>query len=122
MEELTIAGVKMPPIAYNGFTKSRNKVWSSNTGRNAETTMVGTLLSVKTKYEITFAPLTEEQVELVESVISNLDNAFSEVVFKRNSGKVDRFIAYSGDISYPLLWDRETSTLYNGVKVSLIEQ
>lgn len=122
MEKLTIGGVVMPPIAYAGATRGRNKVWAANSGRTNSGEMVGTLVAVKTKWEFSFVPLSENQVDLVDSVISSIGNAFPEVVFQRNSGRVERFTAYSGDISYPLIWDTEAKTYYKGVKVSLIEK
>ena len=32
------------PVAYNGYTYSRNKIWSKNTGRNDYGEMVGTIV------------------------------------------------------------------------------
>lgn len=122
MEQLEINGIIMPPIAYNGATKSRNKIWSRNTGRNSNGDMVGTIIAIKTKWEFTFVPLSEDEVDKVESAISNIANSYVPVKFTRNSGKVEQFTAYSGDITYPLLWDTKRMTLYQGVKVSLIEQ
>ncbi len=122
MEKLTIGGVVMPPIAYNGATKSRNKVWAPNSGRANNGEMIGTLVAVKSKWEFTFVPLSEDQVDVVEQAISSLDKAFVTVTFERNSGRKEEFIAYSGDISYPLVWDTANKTYYKGVKVSLIEK
>lgn len=122
MESLVVNGVEFPPIAYNGATKTRSKVWSRNTGRNDYAEMQGTILAIKTKWEFTFVPLSEEQVELVDGVISDVNSAYVPIVFTRNSGAVESFIGYSGDITYPLLWDTENETWYKGVKVSFIEK
>ena len=46
-----IEGVTFP-VAYNGYTYSRNKIWSKNTGRNDYGEMVGTIVAIKDKIEL----------------------------------------------------------------------
>ena len=47
IDAVVIEGVRFP-VAYNGYTYSRNKIWSKNTGRNDYGEMVGTIVGVVT--------------------------------------------------------------------------
>lgn len=55
-----IEGVTFP-VAYNGYTYTRAKIWSKNTGRNDVGDLVGTLVCLKDKVEIQLPPLTGQQ-------------------------------------------------------------
>lgn len=70
-----IEGVTFP-VAYNGYTYSRNKIWSKNTGRNDYGEMVGTIVAIKDKVELQLPPLTGEQALLLDNVVSDENNPF----------------------------------------------
>lgn len=100
ISSLYINGVEMPAPAHNGVTISSNKVWSSNTGRTTDGTMVGTLVCVKAKLEIKWPPLTMDQVATIENVVSNAGNAFVPVKYTDMKGTTVEKTMYTGDISY----------------------
>ena len=111
------------PVAYNGYTISRNKIWSRNTGRNDYGDMVGTIIAIKNKVEIQLVPLTPAQAGVLDAVVSDIDNPFptAEILFVDGTRK--QITIYTGDISYPWL---STSLggggLITGVKLSAIEK
>ena len=75
IDAVVIEGVTFP-VAYNGYTYSRNKIWSKNTGRNDYGEMVGTIVDIKDKVELQLPPLTGEQALLLDNVVSDVDNPF----------------------------------------------
>ena len=75
IDAVVIEGVRFP-VAYNGYTYSRNKIWSKNTGRNDYGEMVGTIVDIKDKVELQLPPLTGEQALILDNVVSDIDNPF----------------------------------------------
>lgn len=75
IDAVVIEGVRFP-VAYNGYTYSRNKIWSKNTGRNDYGEMVGTIVTIKDKVELQLPPLTGEQALLLDNVVSDIDNPY----------------------------------------------
>lgn len=119
---LIINGVEFP-VAYNGYTISRNKIWSRNTGRNDYGDMVGTIIAIKNKVEIQLVPLTPAQAGILDSVVSDINNPFptAEILFVDGTRK--QITIYTGDISYPWLsTSLGAGGLITGVKLSAIEK
>lgn len=115
-------GVELP-IAYNGYTHSRNKIWSKNTGRTNSGKMVGSILAIKDKVEVSFVPLTPAQAKVIDDVVSDIDNPFQPATILFTDGKQKKLTVYSGDISYPWLSRAVGENgLITGVSLSLIEQ
>lgn len=119
-EWLKIAGIKMPRI--KGLTPGWNKVWSTNTGRNAEATMVGTIKAVKKKLEVSFVPLSQSELNLIRNVVNNIKAPYVTVEYQLNSGEKDSFTAYTGDLASQLYLDTPKSTIYTETKISIIEK
>lgn len=67
---LYIGGTLMPTPKAGGVKISKNKIWSSDTGRVASGYMEGTLVAVKRKVEIQWPPLTRSQVSTIESKVT----------------------------------------------------
>lgn len=121
-KSLVVNGVEFP-IKYGGLTHSKNKIWSKNTGRNNEGNMVGTILAIKNKFEAQLVPITPSQAEMLDSVISDIDNPFPKASVLYLDGTIKEFTIYFGDVSYPWLGTKiGANGLINGVKISLIEQ
>ena len=57
--DLFVGGVKMPPL--KALTITHEKVWSSNTGRAADGTMIGDLICLKYKLQAEFVPITDRR-------------------------------------------------------------
>ena len=95
-----IEGVTFP-VAYNGYTYSRNKIWSKNTGRNDYGEMVGTIVAIKDKVELQLPPLTGGQALLLDNVVSDENNPFPTAQVLFLGGQQKEMTIYTGDVTYP---------------------
>lgn len=119
---LIINGVEFP-VAYNGYTHSRNKIWSTNTGRTNKGTMVGTIIAIKNKIEVTLAPVTPEQADIIDRVVSDINNPFPKAKMLYLDGTQKEITIYTGDVSYNWLSTAiGNGGLISGIKISCIEQ
>lgn len=100
VSDLTIDGVVMPAPKVGGMKIKPEKIWSANTKRTAATTMVGTILSIKTTVDISWPPLTPEQVATIESVVSNAEKPFVSMSFTDQTGQDHEMEVYFGTPSY----------------------
>lgn len=119
---LKINNWQAPEPKQNGLTISKEKIWSKNTGRASEGTMVGDVIAIKTTMKITFPPLSGQQVSELDA---HLEPAFISVYFKDprlNAYTTKTF--YAGTPSYPVYSYAKdyTHMEYVGVAVDLIEQ
>lgn len=121
-EALIIGGVEFP-IAYNGYSHSRNKIWSTNAGRTNDGTMVGTIIAIKNKIEITLVPITPEQADIIDNVVSDKNNPFPKAKMLYLDGTQKEINIYTGDVKYNWLSTAiENGGLISGIKISCIEQ
>ena len=118
---LKIDNVQMPEPKYNGgLTFTKEKIWSKNTGRTTDGTMVGDIVAIKTKMKITFPPLSGNEVAQLDAAVSS---PFIQVYFKDpriNDYTTKTF--YAGTPSYPVYSYASGLPEYVGVAVDLIEQ
>lgn len=96
ISDLIVGGVHLPTPAHKGVTISHNKVWSANTGRDSSGGMVGTLLSIKTKLEVKWPPLSMSQYALIQEAVSA---DFADVTFTDLSGDSVTKTMYFGDLA-----------------------
>lgn len=107
----------------NGYTYSRNKIWSKNTGRNDYGEMVGTIVDIKDKVELQLPPLTGEQALLLDNVVSDIDNPFPTAQVLFLGGQQKEMTIYTGDVTYPYLTRAKNEDgLIVGAKLSLIQK
>ena len=117
-----IEGVTFP-VAYNGYTYSRNKIWSKNTRRNDYGEMVGTIVAIKDKIELQLPPLTGQQAKVLDDVVSDVNNPFPTAQVLFLGGQQKEMTIYTGDITYPYLTRAKNEDgLIVGAKLSLIEK
>lgn len=90
----------MPTPKYDGLTIGRNKIWSKNTGRNCVGDMVGTIIRIKNTIEITWPPLTTQQIALIDSVVNDINNPFITIEYLDATGAMKTMIAYFSDVTY----------------------
>lgn len=117
---LKIDGVLMPEPKQNGITFTKEKIWSKNTGRTTDGTMVGDIIAIKTKMKISWNVLSGEQVALLDEAVSP---AFISVYFKdpRINTYTEKMF-YAGTPSYPVYSYADGLPEYVGTTVDLIEQ
>ena len=102
VSKLTINGVAMPTPKVGGMKIQPEKIWSQNTKRTADATMVGSIVDIKTTVEISWPPLTPEEVALIESVVSNTQLPFVPMTFTDQTGADRTMSVYFGTPSYSL--------------------
>lgn len=120
---LKFDGIEMPTPKFNGFKISKNKIWSKNTGRNGNGDMVGTIIAVKRKVEITWPILEAGQISLIDNIVSNPNTPYHQVQYTDESGNVTEITAYFNDASYPILSvNLNGKQLLEGVGINGIEK
>lgn len=102
--EMEIDGVIVRTPKVCGTKRQPNKIWSKNTGRTASQKMVGTILAIKDTYSIEWPPLTQEEQEIIESLVSNKSKPFVVVKIRRPNGDIWQKEVYFGAPSFTE-WD-----------------
>lgn len=116
--DLFVGGVKMPPL--KALTITHEKVWSSNTGRAADGTMIGDLICLKYKLQAEFVPITDAEAIAIEGAVSP---AFFSVQFwDPATNSMQTRTMYAGTPSYPVMSYVNGIKTYSGVTVDFIEQ
>ena len=98
--KLKIGGVQVRAPKIGGITRKPEKVWSKNTGRTATARMQGTILAVKKTLSFSWPPLTQEEQELIESLVSNPGVSFTTVEITRPNGSTETLECYFGTPSF----------------------
>lgn len=122
VSDLYIDGKKMPDPALEGVTVSREKIWSSNTGRVASGKMVGVVVAVKTTLKIKWPVLTPAQVEIIESAVSSKSNPFVPVKYTDATGSTVTKTMYFGTPSYTVYSWADGKQYIKDATVDAIEQ
>ncbi|MCD8126670.1 MAG: hypothetical protein LUD82_04090 [Clostridiales bacterium] len=119
--DLTIGGVKMPTPALEGLTITREKIWSSDTGRTASGKMVGTIVAIKTKVAIKWPVLTMDEVETIEGAVSS-SAPFVTMTYTDTTGATSTKTVYFGTPSYTVYSYADGTQYVKDVTVDGIEQ
>ena len=120
---LKINGTTVPSPSANGFTVSKNKIWSRNTGRNSQGDMVGTIIAIKTSVDITWNVLSPSEVALIDSLVSDINNPFTTIEFTGADGVTTTKTVYFSDVSYPIYGtNMYGEKIITGTQLSGIEQ
>ena len=122
VSDLTLNNVAMPAPKIGGLKIKPEKIWSANTKRTADTTMVGTILAIKTTVDIAWPPLTVEQVETIEKAVSDKDLPFVTMTFTDQTGKLHKMNVYFGTPSYTAFEWIKGQWMLTDVSVSAVEQ
>lgn len=94
--EMQIDDVFVPAPKIGGMVRKPEKVWSKNTGRTASARMQGTVKAVKYTYSIEWPPLTQEQQELIEGLVSDITKPYRVLKIRRPDGSVWEMECYFG--------------------------
>lgn len=122
VSDLYIDGKKMPDPALEGVTVSREKIWSSNTGRVASGKMVGTIVAIKTTLKIKWPVLTPDEVATIESAVSSQGSPFVSVKYTDATGSTVTKTMYFGTPTYTVYsWANGTQYIKDAT-VDAIEQ
>lgn len=120
---LKVDNVAFPPISADGLVEGKQKIWSTNTGRTVSGKMVGTIVGIKRKLEITYKVLTKEQVATISNAIDNKTEWHTIEYFSAVDNGVVSFTGYFGDNSYPIYGTSiNGEVLVTGISFSIIER
>lgn len=86
--------VEMPTPKFNGFKVGKNKIWSKNAGRNGYGEMVGTIIAIKRKIEITWPVLEAEKISVIDDIVSNPNIPYHKIDYTNEQGGTTSMIAY----------------------------
>lgn len=119
-QPIVIDGVTMPTLKKEGLTITKEKVWSSNTGRAADAGMIGDLVGIKYKLQCEWPPLNATDAVMIDNAISE---AFFNVTFldPGSNTRITRKF-YAGTPTYPIYSYASGIPMYSGIKVDLIEK
>ena len=69
--KLTINGYSPPAVTRSGYSVTKNKIWSSNTGRGATGKMLGDIIATKYTIRAQWNKLTQSQLTALENAIGS---------------------------------------------------
>lgn len=116
---LIIGGKNMPEPKQGGLTIKKEKIWSKNTGRGSDGTMVGDIKAVKYTLAVEWPPLSEAEADIVDKAIAP---AFFKVNFKDVDGKRKEITMYAGTPQYPVYSYVQGLPRYVGTGIELIQK
>lgn len=120
--EMAIDDVPVPAPKIGGMTRKLEKVWSKNTGRTASAKMQGTIIAAKYTYSIEWPPLTQDQQELIEGLVSDITKPYRILKIRRPDGSVWEKECYFGTPTFSE-WERVGGTWRcTNAKVDAIER
>ncbi|MDO5125331.1 MAG: hypothetical protein Q4D35_03025 [Ruminococcus sp.] len=123
--DIWIDGVKLPPADMGGIHVTPQTIWSQNAGRNSTTAKFsGDIKAVK--YDITYSKsyATQEEFELIDSLVNNLVGIHSvRLCIRPSQGYVTKnFYIGSGTFSYTISRCKNGKTHYENLSFEMIEQ
>lgn len=117
---LVINGVQMPNLKESGLTITKEKIWSSNTGRGASGYLIGDIVAIKYKLVCEWPALTRAETAQIDAAIS--PKFFNVTFLDPGSNTFITRAMYAGTPSYPVYTYKDGMKTYAGVKVDLIER
>ncbi len=119
---LYIDGEKMPEPLYKSITCSNEKVWSDNTGRSKSAYMNGSIIAIKKNRSFSFPPLTQAELDKLESKISSEDE-WHTVTFKDTDGNtIFSYNCYFSTPSYTVYSAAKNKRYFTNYQVDAIER
>lgn len=118
-DTLVIDGVTMPGLKKSGLTIKKEKIWSKNTGRAADGSMIGDIIKIKYTLQCEWPPLNKRDAAIIDKAMSP---AFFDATFTDIGGSRVTKKFYAGTPTYPVYSYVEGIKTYQGVVVDLIEQ
>lgn len=102
---------------------SKNKIWSSNTGRKQNADMTGTLKAIKKGLTITWNILTENEVKIISDIVDSLTEWHTVEFYDITAKKAKSFTAYFGDSLYEYYgYDAQKNKRVTGFKIDAVEK
>lgn len=121
IKDITINGNSIPVPDEDCFKRTKNKLWSSNTGRATSGKMVGDIVAVKYTLEFSWSELTADEVLSLETAVGT--DAFFLVTFpEEGTGNALTKTFYAADMTYGTKRIIKGNEIYSDISLQLIEQ
>lgn len=115
---IKIGGVEMPRVKE--LTITREPIWSRNTGRGSDGTMLGDIVTYKTKLDITFTPLSDNEAAALAAATRP---AFFNVEYHDPEDNKNKTLKmYAGALPFPVYSYHDGLPRYVGIGISLVEK
>ena len=101
------------------LTIERNKLWSSNAGRLDSGYFVGDLIAIKTKLNVQWPPLTQQEAS---QLLTLLDRQYVSITYKSETGINVTKDFYFGDVSTGIYSWANGQQLVSGISCNAIER
>ena len=101
------------------LTIDRNKLWSSNAGRLDSGYFVGDLIAIKTKLNVQWPPLTQQEAS---QLLTLLDRQYVSITYKSETGINVTKDFYFGDVSTGIYSWANGQQLVSGISCNAIER
>ena len=101
------------------LTIDRNKLWSSNAGRLDSGYFVGDLIAIKTKLNVQWPPLTQQEAS---QLLTLLDRQYVSITYKSETGINVTKDFYFGDVSTGIYSWADGQQLVSGISCNAIER
>lgn len=120
--KLVIDSVQVTHAKKEGYSCTYNKVWSKNTGRSADATMLGDIVAVKRTIKQAVDRMTENEINSLSAVLDTT-TPFHSVTFL--DPKTKTYVTgtfYAADMTYTVERFKNGTPTYKDIQIELIEQ
>ena len=112
----------VPHAKKEGYSVAYNKVWSKNTGRGANGTMVGDIVVIKRTITQQIDRMTQSEISSLSAAIDNQTAFHSVRFFDTHSNSMQTGTFYYADMTYKLEVVKNGTNRYKDIQIELIEQ
>lgn len=120
--KLVIDGVQVPHATKEGYSCTYNKVWSKNTGRSANATMLGDIVAVKRTVRQKVDRMTADEVNALSAVVDSTTPFHSATFWNPKTKSYVSATFYSADMTYTVEKYVNGIPKYKDIQIELVEQ
>lgn len=119
---IKVDGVTLPTPKFEGVSIDEEKVWSSNTGRLVTNgLMTGTIVSIKTAFNIEWPALTEQGLNEIRAATSNFDQWHTLTMYLPSGATIQKTV-YFGTLHYQVYSYVDGMPVYSSASIKAIER
>lgn len=119
---LKINGITVAEPKKEGVTVTDEPIWASNTGRGADGTMVGDIVTWKTTVQVEWPALSFSDSQTIVNALKNAGAFFPIQYNDFNSGSAVTKTVYCSNIPRTIYSLAQAAQFHTGVTVTFIEQ
>lgn len=93
-------------VAIKGVSTTREKVWSTDTGRSTTGMMMGEIVALKRTFKIDLIPITKTEYERIESVVTDTAHPFFTATVNDGVKTYSNYTVYAASTSNSVYNDK----------------